>query len=78
MIHPVALRLALGVAGLFFLVIVVWVTVYRLAGTVDTHRMTPSEEAQLLERRGRNAVAPTAGGATSGDNTSPSTPTRND
>lgn len=76
MIHPVALRLALGVAGLFFLVIIVWVAVYHLAGTVDTHRMTPSEEAQLLMRR--NAFPPTAGGATPGGDTSSSTPTHND
>ena len=52
MIHPVALRLALMVTGAFLLIILVWATVITLSARVDTHRLTPSEEAHLLQQRG--------------------------
>jgi hypothetical protein len=52
MIHPVALRLGLMVVAAFAVVIVVWVVVIALAGTVDTHRLSPSEEAGLLREEG--------------------------
>lgn len=52
MIHPVALRLGLLVTAVFLVIIAVWVTVFSLSGRVDTHRLTPAEEAQVLQRRG--------------------------
>jgi hypothetical protein len=34
----------------FAIVIAVWVTVYQLAATVNTTRMTPEQEAALLQK----------------------------
>lgn len=34
----------------FAVVIATWVIVYKLAGTVNTRRMTPEQEAALLQK----------------------------
>lgn len=47
--NPIAERPWLLVILAFLIIIAVWLVVMRLSATIDTHRLNPAEETQLLQ-----------------------------
>jgi hypothetical protein len=50
MSNPLSMRPWLLVVAVFLVLIAAWITVIQLSGRIVTKRLTPAEEAQILQR----------------------------